>query len=112
MAMAARSPAPPPPTRRTSWEEKSSMGARKTNVHHKQTAARVSSSASRVAHTRMVFWFLLSMKTDSSAAIGVRNPALPLSENQHLLKWVEKMAELTRPAAIHWVDGSQEEYDE
>jgi phosphoenolpyruvate carboxykinase (GTP) len=52
------------------------------------------------------------MKTDSSVAIGVRNPALPLSENKHLLRWVEKMAELTKPAAIHWVDGSREENDE
>jgi len=40
-----------------------------------------------------------------------RNPAVPLSKNDHLLRWVEKMAELTRPAAVHWVDGSQEEYD-
>jgi phosphoenolpyruvate carboxykinase (GTP) len=40
-----------------------------------------------------------------------RNAALPLSKNEHLQKWVEKMAELTEPAAIHWVDGSQEEYD-
>ncbi len=40
-----------------------------------------------------------------------RNPAIPLSRNDHLLRWVEKMAELTKPAAIHWVDGSQEEYD-
>jgi phosphoenolpyruvate carboxykinase (GTP) len=40
-----------------------------------------------------------------------RNVAQPLSKNEHLLRWVEKMAELTRPAAIHWVDGSQEEYD-
>jgi phosphoenolpyruvate carboxykinase (GTP) len=37
--------------------------------------------------------------------------AVPLSTNKHLLRWVEKMAELTRPAAIHWVDGSQEEFD-
>src|SRR6201987_3128097 len=36
----------------------------------------------------------------------------PLSQNKHLLRWVEKMAELTKPAAIHWVDGSQEENDE
>jgi len=27
------------------------------------------------------------------------------------LRWVEKMRALTRPAAVHWVDGSQEEYD-
>jgi phosphoenolpyruvate carboxykinase (GTP) len=39
------------------------------------------------------------------------NSAKPLSENNHLLKWVEKMARITRPAAIHWVDGSQAEYD-
>src|SRR5450432_73446 len=31
----------------------------------------------------------------------------PLSKNNHLLKWVEKMAELTKPAAIHWVSGTQ-----
>ena len=35
----------------------------------------------------------------------------PLSENNHLLRWVEKMAKLTKPASIHWVDGSQQEYD-
>ncbi|HWF08045.1 MAG TPA: phosphoenolpyruvate carboxykinase (GTP) [Bryobacteraceae bacterium] len=38
-----------------------------------------------------------------------RNPATPLSANEHLQKWVEKMAELTEPASIHWVDGSEEE---
>src|ERR1044072_6667807 len=52
------------------------------------------------------------MTTESAIASGVRNPALPLSENKNLLKWVEKMAELTKPEAIHWVDGSQEENDE
>jgi phosphoenolpyruvate carboxykinase (GTP) len=40
-----------------------------------------------------------------------RKTTTPLSKNEHLKKWVEKMAELTEPAAIHWVDGSQEEYD-
>ncbi len=40
-----------------------------------------------------------------------RAPAKPLSKNKHLLKWVEKIAQLTKPAAIHWVDGSQGEYD-
>jgi phosphoenolpyruvate carboxykinase (GTP) len=40
-----------------------------------------------------------------------RNTAVPLSKNEHLLRWVEKMAELAKPAAIHWVDGSQEEIE-
>jgi phosphoenolpyruvate carboxykinase (GTP) len=40
-----------------------------------------------------------------------RNVSLPLSENKHLLRWVDKMAELTRPQNIHWVDGTKEEYD-
>ncbi|MGH9679796.1 MAG: phosphoenolpyruvate carboxykinase (GTP), partial [Candidatus Acidiferrales bacterium] len=40
-----------------------------------------------------------------------RNVSQALTENKHLLKWVEKMAELTKPNNIHWVDGSQEEYD-
>ena len=47
----------------------------------------------------------------TAAETETRNPATPLSRNKHLRKWVEKMAELTEPAAIHWVDGSQEEYD-
>jgi phosphoenolpyruvate carboxykinase (GTP) len=38
-----------------------------------------------------------------------RDPATPLSTNVHLLNWVEKMATLTKPANIHWVDGSVEE---
>jgi phosphoenolpyruvate carboxykinase (GTP) len=40
-----------------------------------------------------------------------RAPAKPLSKNKHLLKWVDKIAQLTKPAAIHWVDGSKSEYD-
>jgi phosphoenolpyruvate carboxykinase (GTP) len=31
--------------------------------------------------------------------------------NKHLLRWVEKIAELTMPADVHWVDGSKAEYD-
>ena len=38
-----------------------------------------------------------------------RDPATPLSTNIHLLNWVEKMANLTKPGAIHWVDGSPAE---
>ncbi len=40
-----------------------------------------------------------------------RNSAKPLSDNKHLLRWVEKMADLCKPDALHWVDGSKEEYD-
>ena len=40
-----------------------------------------------------------------------KNSATPLSTNKHLLRWVEKMAELCKPDAIHWVDGSQGEYN-
>ncbi len=35
----------------------------------------------------------------------------PLTTNKHLIRWVEKMAELTQPAAIYWVDGSRKEYE-
>ena len=37
--------------------------------------------------------------------------AVPLTTNRHLIRWVEKMADLAQPDAIHWVDGSQAEYD-
>ena len=40
-----------------------------------------------------------------------RDPSIPLANNPHLLRWVEKMRHLTGPAAVHWVDGSQAEYD-
>ena len=33
------------------------------------------------------------------------------TNNEHLIRWVEKMAELCQPDTIHWVDGSQAEYD-
>ena len=35
----------------------------------------------------------------------------PATSNKHLIRWVEKMADLCQPADIHWVDGSQAEYD-
>jgi phosphoenolpyruvate carboxykinase (GTP) len=47
----------------------------------------------------------------TSAEPEARVSSVPLSRNKHLRRWVEKMAQLTQPDAIHWVDGSQEEYD-
>jgi phosphoenolpyruvate carboxykinase (GTP) len=38
-------------------------------------------------------------------------PPIPTT-NKHLVRWVEKMAELCQPERIHWIDGSQAEYDE
>jgi phosphoenolpyruvate carboxykinase (GTP) len=35
--------------------------------------------------------------------------ATPLTTNKHLIRWVEKMADLAQPAAIHWIDGSEAE---
>ena len=54
------------------------------------------------------------MKTSSGSVLTAPSSytsAKPLAENKHLLRWVEKMADLTKPAAIHWVDGSKQEYD-
>ena len=41
---------------------------------------------------------------------AARKP-VPLTSNIHLIRWVEKTAQLTKPDNIHWVDGSKEEYD-
>jgi len=34
-----------------------------------------------------------------------------LTTNKHLIRWVEKMAELAQPETIHWIDGSDAEND-
>jgi phosphoenolpyruvate carboxykinase (GTP) len=52
------------------------------------------------------------MKSSTSAvhkSTKAHSAEIPLSTNKHLIRWVEKMADLTKPAAIHWVDGSEEE---
>ncbi len=41
----------------------------------------------------------------------MKSTSKPLSKNPHLIQWVKKMAALCQPASIHWIDGSQKEYD-
>jgi phosphoenolpyruvate carboxykinase (GTP) len=43
--------------------------------------------------------------TETSAATEVP------TKNAKLISWVEGIAELTEPDAVHWCDGSAEEYD-
>ena len=46
-----------------------------------------------------------------SASSGKVAGSKPLTTNNHLIRWVEKMAEIAQPASIYWCDGSQQEYD-
>ena len=38
------------------------------------------------------------------------SPATTLTSNKTLLAWVEQAEALCQPAAVHWCDGSDEEY--
>jgi phosphoenolpyruvate carboxykinase (GTP) len=46
-------------------------------------------------------------------AAAVRNATTTstrvLTTNKHLIRWVEKMADLCQPSSIHWIDGSEAE---
>src|SRR5580693_5038399 len=44
-------------------------------------------------------------------AVHLHGGENPLTRNRHLIRWVEKMAALTAPKSIHWVNGSQGEFD-
>jgi phosphoenolpyruvate carboxykinase (GTP) len=36
----------------------------------------------------------------------------PPTSNTHLVRWVEKMADLCQPSSIQWIDGSAKQYDQ
>jgi phosphoenolpyruvate carboxykinase (GTP) len=38
------------------------------------------------------------------------SPRQALTTNTHLIRWIDKIADLCNPSAIHWVDGSEAEY--
>ncbi|MDO5634164.1 MAG: phosphoenolpyruvate carboxykinase (GTP) [Micrococcus sp.] len=48
---------------------------------------------------------------DNAAAFADLATANAPTDYAKLLEWVSEVAELTQPSAVHWVDGSQEEYD-
>src|SRR3954453_7326954 len=45
-----------------------------------------------------------------SSSDPVSNTTVP-TRNQALLRWVEEVSEVTQPDAVHWCDGTAEEYD-
>jgi phosphoenolpyruvate carboxykinase (GTP) len=47
-----------------------------------------------------------------ATASRVHSNARALTTNKHLVRWVEKMADLTQPSAVHWVDGSEDENEQ
>ncbi len=53
------------------------------------------------------------MSAASLSAPETRTPSddhsRPRTTNKHLIRWVEKMADLCQPDCIHWVDGSEAE---
>ncbi len=49
------------------------------------------------------------MKTET--ALATAELLTPPTSNKHLIRWVEKMADLCQPDDIYWVDGSKAEYD-
>ncbi len=46
----------------------------------------------------------------SEAPTFPRHDAVRPTTNKHLIRWVEKMADLCQPDRIHWIDGSEAEY--
>ena len=47
----------------------------------------------------------------SKLALTPTETAAPPTRNKHLIRWVEKMAELCQPDRVTWIDGSKAEYD-
>ena len=54
----------------------------------------------------LIIYFIYDLTHDIARHIG------PAGNQSTSAAVGRKMADLTQPAAIHWVDGSQEEYDQ
>lgn len=53
----------------------------------------------------------MTPQTSATRSTVLDPTATPPTTNKHLIRWVEKMADLCQPARVHWLDGSQAEYD-
>jgi len=51
------------------------------------------------------------LRDEDTAKLAARLSAPSWVGHRQLLEWVDEIAARTRPARIHWCDGSQEEYD-
>ena len=51
-----------------------------------------------------------SYRNPSEVNPDVSATAVP-TNHKELVSWVEEVANLTQPDAVHWCDGSSEEYD-
>ncbi len=51
------------------------------------------------------------MSAAQALEIVFQTTTSPLCRNEHLIRWVQKTAQLTKPDFVYWVDGSQAEYD-
>ena len=53
----------------------------------------------------------MANETATTAALELAKAAAPANAPQELVDWVARVADLTKPKDIYWVDGSQEEWD-
>ncbi len=69
------------------------------------------------SQTGVILWFYANDTNRHAREVLERNAVEAVhqresaEQNEHLLRWVEKIAELTTPDSIHWVDGSKAEND-
>jgi GTP-dependent phosphoenolpyruvate carboxykinase len=81
-------------------------------IHGGRCSYDLQANALSYALKGLVLWIGSSLvsREESYIAEASRTATLAaaLKTNEHLIRWVKKMAKLTQPSAIHWVDGTEE----